>query len=217
MTTVVICSGGPKHELCSFDTFKSQEDIVFIGADRGSLYLLQEGIVPTEIVGDFDSLTDEEWAFVSEKGMKIERVKAEKDETDTDLALLKALHYQPSQIYITGVTGGRLDHFEAAIRSIYRLQSKHKEIQMKIINAQNEICIFFPGKHRILRDEKYKYLSFFAYEKDVLDVTLRGVKYETTNEVIELGTSRFTSNELISELGYISFSSGICLMIRSSD
>lgn len=74
-----------------------------------------------------------------------------------------------------------------------------------------------PGKHTILRDEKYRYISFFAYEKEVENVTLRGVKYETTNETIEIGTSRFTSNELISELGYISFSSGICLMIRSSD
>ncbi len=63
----------------------------------------------------------------------------------------------------------------------------------------------------------YQYLSFFAYEQIVKDVTLRGVKYETTNETIELGTSRFTSNELNSIEGYISFSSGICLMIRSSD
>ncbi|MBD8025817.1 thiamine diphosphokinase [Ureibacillus sp. Re31] len=216
MTTVVICSSGPKRELCSFEPFQKQ-DVIFIGADRGSLYLIEEGIMPTEIVGDFDSLSEEEWIKVSNLVKNVEKVQAEKDETDTDLALLKALEYNPSEIYLTGVTGGRLDHFEAAIRSMYRFQMLNRKTKIKIINSHNEICILLPGKHTILRDEKYRYISFFAYENEVENVTLRGVKYETTNETIEIGTSRFTSNELISELGYISFSSGICLMIRSSD
>lgn len=216
MTTVVICSSGPKRELCSFEPFQKQH-VIFIGADRGSLYLIEEGIMPTEIVGDFDSLSEEEWIKVSNLVKNVEKVQAEKDETDTDLALLKALEYNPSEIYLTGVTGGRLDHFEAAIRSMYRFQMLNRKTKIKIINSHNEICILLPGKHTILRDEKYRYISFFAYENEVENVTLRGVKYETTNETIEIGTSRFTSNELISELGYISFSSGICLMIRSSD
>lgn len=217
MTTVVICSGGPKQELCSFEEFKSKQDVVFIGADRGSLYLIDDGIIPAEIVGDFDSLSESEWERVSNIILKIEKVKAEKDDTDTDLALLKAISYNPTEIFLTGVTGGRLDHFEAAIRSMYRVQLDNPKIKIKIVNAYNEISILFPGKHTILRDEKFRYISFFAYETTVENVFLRGVKYETTDETIELGTSRFTSNELISELGYISFSSGICLMIRSSD
>ncbi len=217
MTIVVICSGGPKQELCSFDTFKSNQDVLFIGADRGSLYLIDNGIIPSEIVGDFDSLSETEWERVVNIVPKIEKVKAEKDDTDTDLALLKAVSYEPSEIYLTGVTGGRLDHYEAAIRSMYRFQLANPNIKIKIVNAHNEVCILFPGKHTILRDEKFRYISFFAYENAVENVFLRGVKYETTDETIELGTSRFTSNELISELGYISFSSGICLMIRSSD
>lgn len=216
MTTVLICSGGPKRELCSFEPFKIK-NVRYIGADRGSLYLLDEGIVPTEIVGDFDSLSNDEWLRVSSEVDIIEKAKSEKDETDTDLALQNALKFNPSEIYITGVTGGRLDHFEAAIRSMFRFQTSHPEIQIKIINSQNEIRILLPGEHTILRDEKYRYISFFAYETEVENVTLRGVKYETTNESIEIGTSRFTSNELIAGLGYISFSSGICLMIRSSD
>jgi len=216
MSSVVICSGGPKGELCSFDEFIAK-NAIFIGADRGALYLIEEAIVPIEIVGDFDSLSEAEWQRVSSIATKFEKVQAEKDDTDTDLALLKAITYNPSEIYLTGVTGGRLDHFEAALRSMYRFQMEYPHIQIKIINSHNEIRILLPGEHTILRDEKFRYISFFAYENKVENVTLRGVKYETTNEHIEIGTSRFTSNELISSLGYISFSSGICLMIRSSD
>ncbi|SOC35440.1 thiamine diphosphokinase [Ureibacillus acetophenoni] len=217
MTTVIVCAGGPKQDLPSLKTYASSTDAIFIGADRGSIYLLNQGIVPEEIVGDFDSLSEEVWIRVSNCVRKIDRVQAEKNDTDTDLALEKALNYKPTEIIVTGVTGGRLDHFESALRTIYRVQSRNLHIRMKIVNEKNEIQFLFPGKHPILKDDRYQYLSFFAYEQNVKDVTLRGVKYETTNEIIELGTSRFTSNELNSIEGYISFSSGICLMIRSSD
>ena len=216
MTVVVVCAGGPKQELCSFDMFKGQ-DVLFIGADKGALYLIEEGIQPVEIVGDFDSLSSIEFQKLSHVVPSIDVFQPEKDETDTELALLKAIQYKPTKIYVTGVTGGRLDHYEAVIRSVYRFQMLNPNIQIKIINSHNEISILSAGKHTIVRDEKYRYISFFAYTHRVENVTLRGVKYETTNETIEIGTSRFTSNELQQELGYISFSSGICLMIRSGD
>lgn len=212
---IVICSGGPKSEVCSLQNYVHNAQ--FIGVDRGSLYLYEEGIEPIEIVGDFDSLTKDEWEKISKQRTKITKVQAEKDETDTDLGLLAAIKYNPKEIILTGVTGGRLDHYEAAIRSIYRMQLLRQDIQFKIKNFKNEISILFPGKHKIERDENYQYLSFFAYEDEVKNVTIRGVKYETTNEVIQKGSSRFTSNELIAKEGYISFSSGISLMIRSSD
>ncbi|MFY3793448.1 thiamine diphosphokinase [Ureibacillus sp. MALMAid1270] len=217
MTTVIVCAGGPKQDLPSFEKYRHMENVIFIGADKGSIYLIDQGIIPDEIVGDFDSLTSEEWERISNLVQKINRVNAEKNETDTDLALEKALLYQPTEIILTGVTGGRLDHFESALRSLYRVQLTQLHIRMKIMNCKNEIQFLLPGKHPIYPDERFQYLSFFAYEQIVKNVTLRGVKYETTDETIELGTSRFTSNELNSIEGYISFSSGICLMIRSTD
>ena len=217
MRKVLICAGGPKYELCSFDRFRNDHDIYYIGADRGALYLLEEGIVPDEVIGDFDSLTEQEWEKICREVKKIEKHRAEKDETDTDLALAKAISYNPNEIFITGVTGGRLDHFAAAVRSLYHMKSHYPHIEHKIINRHNEISILLPGKHTIVRDEKYRYLSFFSFQQAVENVTLRGVKYETTSERIEVGSSRFTSNELVDEQGYISFASGICLMIRSSD
>lgn len=216
MTTVVVCAGGPKEELCSFSSFQ-QQDVVFIGADRGALYLIEHGIIPHAIVGDFDSLTDEEYQLVMAQTVDQQRFQEEKNETDTDLALLKAYTYAPQEIILTGVTGGRLDHYEAAVRSIYRLQKEHPHVKLKIINHSNILQFLLPGNHTIYADERYRYLSFFAHEEPIQDVTLRQVKYETTNEEISLGTTRFTSNEIIGTSGSISFSRGICLMIRSID
>lgn len=217
MSTVVVCAGGPKSELCSFDQFKAKQDTFYIGADRGSLYLLEQGIVADVAIGDFDSLSNEEWMEVIKHVPRIEKVKAEKDETDTELALLMALTMKPKELYITGITGGRLDHYESALQTFFQLQQNNPQVKMKIINKQNELSILFPGKHTIMRNELYPFLSFFAYHARVENVSLSGVKYETINDSIELGESRFTSNELVESVGYISFSSGICLMIRSSD
>ena len=207
---VAICSGGPVHEAA----FSLTPD-VWIGVDRGALYLVDKGIKPDSIVGDFDSITAEEFARISEAVDHIEQFQAEKDETDTDLALQKALTYEPHEVLITGVTGGRLDHYEASLRSVYLMQHQYPEITFKIINSHNIIQFLLPGTHSLTEDH-YSYVSFFAYGEALKNVTLRGVKYETTDEVIEQGTTRFTSNEIIGT-GSISFTEGICLMIKSKD
>lgn len=58
---VAICSSGPVHEVA----FSLTPDI-WIGVDRGALYLVDKGIRPHSIVGDFDSITAEEFARISE-------------------------------------------------------------------------------------------------------------------------------------------------------
>ena len=176
---------------------------------------MDQHIIPDAIVGDFDSVTADEFARISEAVAAIEQFQPEKDETDTDLALLHAIQYNPTVIYLTGVTGGRLDHYEAALRSVYSIQTKYPHIVFKIVNQQNEIQFLLPGKHALNKSD-YTYISFFAYGQTLQNVTLRGVKYETTKELIEQGTTRFTSNEVLSN-GSISFEDGICLMIKSKD
>lgn len=207
---VAICSGGPIHEVA----FSLTPD-VWIGVDRGALYLIDKGIQPDRIVGDFDSVSAEEFARISEAVDHVEQFQAEKDETDTDLALQKALTYEPTEVFLTGVTGGRLDHYEATLRSVYLMQQQYPTIRFKIMNPQNSIQFLQPGEH-VLTADNYCYVSFFAYGETMQNVTLRGVKYETTDEVIEQGTSRFTSNEILGQ-GSISFTEGICLMIKSKD
>ena len=95
------------------------------------------------------------------------------------------------------------------------MQQQYPHILFKIINSHNTLQFLLPGKH-VLTEDHYSYVSFFAYGQPLRNVTLRGVKYKTTDEVIEQGTTRFTSNEIIGE-GSISFTDGICLMIKSKD
>lgn len=208
---VGVCSGGPISEvvLPTCDAW--------IGVDRGALYLVESGIVPLDIVGDFDSVSAEEFERIHAVVPTALQLNAEKDETDTELAIERALALRPSRILVTGVTGGRLDHFEAAVRILVRYQLAHPKVEFTIVNKQNKISVLMPGVHALVQDNAYRYISFFAVDGAVEQVTLRGVKYETTGEMMERFSSRFTSNEIVASDASISFKRGICLVIRSHD
>ena len=214
---VIICAGGPKEEVAERDVLLSFDDATFIGADHGAIYLLDKGIKPAMAVGDFDSLTDEEWQRVVRNVAMIERHAPEKDETDTELAIIRALEMHPQKITVTGATGGRLDHYESNLHLVYRLQKSAPFCSIRLMNKTNELRFVLPGTTRLPYDQRYQYVSFFAFGREVPDVTLRGVAYETHSELVQMGTTRFTSNEVISEDATVSFSEGALLMIRSND
>lgn len=216
MKRVIVCAGGPVAEIGSLRQFQNEETI-FIGADRGTLHLLRAGIVPLEAVGDFDSISSEEYEEIRSQVRKIDAYQAEKNETDTELAVECALSYRPEEVILTGVTGGRLDHMLSALQLLYRAQKKHPNVSFKIYNILNELVILLPGKHKISYVEQLQYVSFFSFGEPVSGLTLRGFKYETEDERLESGMTKFTSNELLQKEGHILFREGICLMVRSSD
>lgn len=214
----MICSGGPVEEVVDFEQLPfSKETTIFIGADRGALHLLSNGIIPHEIIGDFDSLELDEFHYLEKTIEKMTVLKAEKDETDTHIAILQGLKYKPNTIILTAVTGGRLDHYEAVLHDMVRFQMQHQDVTFYIRNKQNIIQFFLPGTHEIEPDEHFKYISFFSFGKSVENITLKGFLYEVDQEDISIGNAKFTSNEVSGRIGTISFDAGICLMIRSSD
>lgn len=214
---VFICSGGPSEQICSLEAYKTMKNVYFIGADKGALTLYENGIVPNAIIGDFDSIDKESLTKLKKIVPVVLKAEVEKDETDTDLALDYALTLEPSEIILTGVSGGRLDHEEAAKRSLLRVQLQKPEMHIKIMSKQNSMEFFVKANEWVTFTSPYKYVSFFAANESIREVTLRGVKYETTNEPMDFCSARFTSNEIVAEKGHILFSNGICLMITSAD
>ena len=216
MKFAVVCAGGPVSEVVDLTQYPVGET-VFIGADRGALYLLEMGIVPQEAVGDFDSVSEEEYKRIKTSVEQVGQYHSEKDETDIELAVDRALSYNPKQIILTGVTGGRLDHMESTLHLLYRLQIANPAINMSIQNPLNQLSMLLPTEHVIKPNQDYSYVSLFSFNGPVTGLTLKGFKYETMNEVLETGMTKFTSNEPLASVCTISFHEGICLMVRSSD
>lgn len=210
---VIIVAGGPAGELPDFSIWP---EAAYIGVDAGAIALLEKGITPTAAVGDFDSVTTEQFARIKTIFPDLQPVSADKDETDTELALAEALKYQPDTVNITGVTGGRLDHYMSALHAIYNFHSKYPEIRFFLINKQNRIRFLQPGRHEIQRDSRYRYISFYPFAERIEGFNLEGFKYEVAGETIPFGSTRFISNEL-EHTGAVSFIEGNCIMIESAD
>lgn len=216
MKYAVVCAGGPFDELMDMSEF-NPEETVFIGADRGAYHLLKKGIIPHEAVGDFDSVTKEEFDTIASIVEMMKLLDEEKDETDMEVAVQHALRYGPEHVVMTGITGGRLDHYESALHLLYRLKLAQPKTAFSIRNTSNELMILMPGVHRVKVNYLLPYMSFYAFDGIVEGLTLTGFKYETVDAQLQKGMTRFTSNELEDPVCTISFREGICLMVRSSD
>ncbi|MGE8204128.1 thiamine diphosphokinase [Heyndrickxia sp. NPDC080065] len=209
-----IIAGGPQEYIPELSLF-DHPNVVWIGVDYGVIYLLENNIIPTMAFGDFDSVTNQQWEMINKKAHQIKKYIPEKDETDMELALLWALKEEPSNIRILGATGGRADHYFANVMMLIRPECKKCNIE--IIDKQNRISVFTPGKYSIDMIDHKKYVSFIPLSKEVNGITLEGFKYPLKNKHILMGSSLCISNELIQETGNFSFTSGILMMIRSQD
>ena len=109
MIKIALFAGG------TIDSFQMAFDL-FIGVDRGSLFLIEQGICPDLAVGDFDSVSEKELALICSQSKEVLQAQPEKDDTDLELAVKAVFaRYPQAQVTIFGAFGGRLDHTLANI------------------------------------------------------------------------------------------------------
>ncbi|MCI0764613.1 thiamine diphosphokinase [Bacillus sp. TL12] len=209
-----ILAGGPE-EYCADLSRYENEEVVWAAVDRGVYRLLQRGIMPTVAFGDYDSVTDEELAWMQKQTDELHIVLREKDQTDLEIAIHWALEQKPDLIRIFGATGGRLDHGLANIQML--LKGLEAYTEMYIVDNKNEISVKKVGTYIIEEKEQFPYVSFVPVTEIVKGITLCGFKYPLTDKTIEWGSTLCISNELVVEKGTFSFTSGILMVIRSTD
>lgn len=214
MARVAIVGNGPKALIPDLSLYRETIDI-WIGADRGTLTLIEQNKRVNYALGDFDSINDQEKQLVMDKVDHIEVYKPEKDETDIELALKKAFTLKPSTIYLFGVTGGRLDHELINIQLLHTIVER--DIEGIIIDQYNFLQLTLPGKHRVNNDSHFPHISFIPFSKEVIGLTLEGFYYPLKNKNISWGSTLCISNKLIGNYGTFLYEEGILLLIKSRE
>lgn len=212
---VVIIGGAPPSTWPNMERFDLAET-AFIGVDRGSLYGIEAGLPIVDAVGDFDSLSDSEWNWLKKKVSDIKRCPAEKDDTDMELGVLKAIEkYPEANYYLLGATGGRLDHYLGNIW--LPLQERFLPILEKlyIIDNQNTIAYYLPGDYTVKKEMDKDYLAFICLTP-VSKLTLFDAKYKLDKVDFPYPRS-LSSNEFVEETSRFSFETGIICVIQSKD
>lgn len=181
-------------------------DAYIIAADSGYLTAVRSGYSPDLTVGDFDSLTEEK-PSVGE----IFTVGSEKDDTDTMLAVKKALEAGYKDIFIAGSMGGRLDHTIANIQTLAYI--KNHGGKGRLIGESDYAELIGEGTYSYKRIDGM-YLSLFSYG-NFAEISVSGVKYCLDKHMLDNRFPLGVSNEITSPECSITVSAGEILVIFS--
>ncbi|ALS02225.1 thiamine pyrophosphokinase [Enterococcus silesiacus] len=210
---ILLVAGGSPDEWPQFD---AETFDYLVGIDRGSLYIVKRGWVLDLAVGDFDSLTCEEQQLIQKEAKELVQAKAEKDDTDTQLALALTVEKFPKAcITIIGATGGRLDHFLANLWLPFEPRFQKFIRQINIKDYQNSIVYYLPGEYVVKKEARMDYLAYCCLTP-VKNLTLTESKYTLDHVDVAIPTS-YASNEFVGDTAGFSFDTGMIAVIQSRD
>lgn len=218
MKSCVIISGGRLDVQFAFDFIKKEQPEILITADKGLAFCEETGIVPTQIVGDFDTLGVSILPKYKAMGIPVRKYNPVKDYTDTEIAVRLGMELGAEKMTILGASeGNRLDHLFGNVLTM--MAPAQAGVDCCMLDAHNRIRILIRPLE-IKKEEQYgKYISLVPLTTDVHGVTLTGFKYPLWDYRFNVETtgSLGISNELVEKSGKIDFRSGILLMLECMD
>ena len=206
---IVIFANGELPDLEKVRVLLRADDFI-ICADGGTHHALALGLQPNLVVGDMVSLSKDAWKKLGQANVQIELHPRDKDETDLELAIRRALEMNPESILIIGALGGRADQTlgNIALLSDARLAP----IDCRFDDGVEEI--FFCRVHSIVEGRSDDLVSLIPWNGEVRGVRTEGLKWSLRGETLYPEKTRGISNEMIGEAASISIESGLLLIVH---
>jgi len=209
---VIIVSGGnpPSKELLNREIIK---DTFLIVADSGANCLFDYKIKPDLLVGDFDSIDKEVLNYFKQNNCKIDTYPTEKDFTDTEIAVEKALIMKPDKIVFLGCIGSRVDHLLGNIGMLKICLENG--VDACLVDENNDIRLVSEAVS--LKGVRGQIFSLTSYGDEVVGLTIEGAKYPLNNYNLKIGQSISISNEFKHHQVNLKFKSGTLMVILATD
>ncbi len=189
-----------------------------IAADHGAHHALAWGWPLHLLVGDLDSLAEDELQAVQAMGVPVLTAPVEKDETDLELALAQALALRAAELIICGAYGGRADHLLANVLLLARPELA--EVNARIAEADQTVRLLrggvsATGEPASLTGAAGDLLTLLPLAGDAMGVTTTGLRYPLADEPLWFGRARGVSNVLEGERACIWLRAGMLLVIHT--
>ncbi|MGE5603860.1 MAG: thiamine diphosphokinase [Nitrososphaerales archaeon] len=187
-----------------------------IAADMGAHHALAWGWRIDLLVGDLDSLPANEASRIEVAGTQTLRALAAKDETDTELALARAVSLEPEQIIVCAATGGRTDHLLANVLLLARPALAERNLRL-VDGGETLRLLRAEGQEAQLGIEGAPgdLLSLLPLVGDAVGVSTDGLAYPLHAETLYLGQARGISNVLTGTRCEVSLQRGQLLVIHN--
>jgi thiamine pyrophosphokinase len=169
-----------------------------VAADGGARLATALSLPIDEWVGDGDSLEAEEIEALRRTGVEVELASTDKDETDTELALLAALRAGARDVTIIGAVGGsRVDHELANVQLLAHPAAAGVKVQLldggsrlRLLAAPasdgGAVRLELPGRPG-------DFVSLIPLVHAV-GVTTSGLRYPLSDALLRVGPARGVSN-----------------------
>lgn len=209
MRCVVIASGDldPDDERWLADA-----DLV-IAADGGATSLDRLGLRPDVLVGDLDSTTSTLVDRLEASGTRIERHPADKESSDTELALGAAMASGATPIVVLGAFGGdRIDHELANVLLLADPALAGRDI--RLVRGRSTVRIVHGRARAELEGPAGGTVTLMPIGGDVTGVTTYGLRWPLDGATLRMGRSRGLSNEIVAAPASVQLEHGTLLVVE---
>jgi thiamine pyrophosphokinase len=206
---VVVADGEPAPE----DAAVANAADLLVAADGGARWLASLGLRPDLVVGDLDSLDRPEIERLQESGTRFVPHPAEKDASDTELAVEAAITAGADRIVLLGAVGGsRLDHELANVMLLVDPAFAAADVRLQ----RGTMLARGIGGNRILAIEAGagETVTLLPLGGDAIGVSTRGLRYALHGETLAMGRSRGLSNVVMGQPASVSIRVGSLLVIE---
>ena len=185
-------------------------DDLSIAADSGYHTAVALGERIDLLLGDFDSIGD----VPRDSGIEIQQVPAEKDYTDTQLAVEIAIDRGATDIIIIGGLSGRLDHTLSTLAILEELHAR--KVYGTVTDGQSR-ARYMKSSSTLIARSPDKYLSIIAADEVVKGVDIEGCKYPLKKATLRRCHQFAVSNEITGNVAFIAVKKGGVYIIESRD
>lgn len=183
---------------------------LLIAADGGLRHALSLGLRPDHLVGDFDSIAEDDLSRAAANDTIVSRFPTEKDQTDLELCLDFALSEGSKGCSLVGAMGGRVDH---ALANVFLLFAE-QYTSMPITLTDGMTTIGRADPSVVLQGEIGDIVTLLPWGGIAQGVTTHGLRYPLRDETLLEGSPRGVSNEMLSPRASVEVKNGKVLFIH---
>jgi len=188
-----------------------QDDDYIICADGGTRHASALDLKPALVIGDMDSTESAYLHKLQSDDVLIELYPRDKNETDLELAIVRALELEPKEIIILAALGGRLDQTLANIALLTDLRLS--TFNVKLDDGVEEI--FFCRNQVQVHGRSGDVVSLIPWQGVVTDIQTENLKWSLDSETLYPDKTRGISNEMTADVASIKISSGMLLVVHT--
>ncbi len=209
MSRALIFVNGVLPDLAAARRLLRPGDLI-LAADGGARHALSLGVTPAFIIGDLDSLKEEEKELALARKARLLTYPPMKDQTDLELTLDYAREQGCRQICIVAALGGRLDQTLANLSLL--TDPRLAGLDVRLDDGVEEVL--FIRQRAEIDGAPGDIVSLLPWGGAVEGIVTEGLRWSLHGETLFPERTRGVSNEMLSDKASVQVAKGLLLCIH---